>query len=244
MSEYVGVDWGGKRWVTVAITNDEVDVASQPSIQAVWDRWKDADCTLVDIPIGLPDEPGDGPRPCDAEARDLIDGSRHSTVFDVPCRRAIQTSNYETAIEFVESLGPQKWGFAERIHEVDVFMRQTDTGGRLRESHPELCFSVLSAETPSIASKHSEDGRNARLEILRRYDDWLSAKFNEVLECVESKAPWKRRIGVGMMDDVVDAMVLAYTASLDAEDSLTALGGEYDEKSLPMEIVHPEHSEK
>lgn len=43
---------------------------------------------------------------------------------------------------------------------------------------------------------------------------------------------------IGMMD----AMVLAYTASLEAEDGLTARGGETEAEGLPMEIVRPEES--
>lgn len=37
MCKYVGVDWAGKRWVVVSITDESIDVGTQPSIQGVWD---------------------------------------------------------------------------------------------------------------------------------------------------------------------------------------------------------------
>lgn len=250
MGKYVGVDWAGKRWkrwVVVSITEESIDVGTQPSMQAVWDQHDDAELILVDIPIGLPENHETWPRDCDEAARDVVSGSRYSTIFDVPCRAAVQTSDYETAqkhnVDHIDddSLGPQRWGFAERIHEVDVFMRNTETGETVRESHPEVCFAALSPGG-STNSKKTDAGQSERLDILRDLDERLAEKYETVHDNVEEMSAWQRRIGIGMMDDVMDAMVLAYTASLDAEDGLTALGGETDAAGLPMEIVRPKES--
>lgn len=51
MGKEVGVDWAGKRWVVVVITDESIDVGRQPSKQAVRDQHRDADLILVDIPI-------------------------------------------------------------------------------------------------------------------------------------------------------------------------------------------------
>lgn len=248
MSKYLGVDWAGKRWIVVATTDESINVQTQPSMQAVWDQHSDADLILIDIPIGLPDKPESTPRPCDEAAREVVSGSRRSTIFDVPCRSAVQTSDHETALQrnvnqiSDDRLGPQKWGFSERIHEVDVFMRRTDTDGIVRESHPEVCFAVLSPERSTSTSKKTDAGQSIRLDILRDHDERLAEKYKDVRDRVESMPAWKRRIGIGMLDDVMDAMVLASTASLKAKDGLTALGGGDDAEGLTMEIVRPKDS--
>jgi hypothetical protein len=51
MGTFVGVDWGGKRWVTVEEHGGTLSFATEPSFQAVCDRHSDADLLFVDIPI-------------------------------------------------------------------------------------------------------------------------------------------------------------------------------------------------
>jgi len=137
MGRYFGVDWAGKRWIVVSVTDCGITVDAQPSLQTVWDQYHEADQILVDIPIGLPDSPEMSPRPCDDQARDVVAGSRYSSVFDVPCRTAVRESDHGDAQQRNkeqlddDSLGPQKCGFSERVHEADVFMRRADTEGKV-----------------------------------------------------------------------------------------------------------------
>jgi len=122
MGTFVGVDWAGKRWVTVAERDTTLSFATEPSFQAVSDRHSDADLLLVDIPIGLPEGLNRSPRDCDEAAREFVHPSRKASVFDEPARQAVQETTYESARErnldvVGEDIGPQAWGIMERIHE-------------------------------------------------------------------------------------------------------------------------------
>lgn len=248
MEEYIGVDWAGKRWIVVNATNDSISIEAQPSIQAVWGQYRGADQILIDIPIGLPSNATEFPRPCDEQAREFVSGSRYSSVFDVPCRRAVQTSDHETALHRNvnelgdNSLGPQKWGFAERIHEADVFMRQNDPGRTVRESHPEVCFAALTPEGSTHSSKKTNSGQMNRLDILEYHESRIAEAVRIKQDEIEAMSAWKRRIGVGMVDDIIDASVLAYTAMMGSTHEFTQLGGATDAEDLPMEILYYQES--
>lgn len=248
MEEYVGVDWAEKRWIVVRATDDSINIGAQPSIQAVWDQYHDVNQILVDIPIGLPSRDTEFPRPCDAQAREVVAGSRYSSVLDVPCRRAVQTSGHGTTLKRNvdelgdDNLGPQKWGFSERIHEADVFMRRTDTGRVVRESHPEVCFASLTPEGATKSSKKTAYGRMDSLDILDYHEPRFAEAIRNKQGEIEETSVWKRRIGVGKFDDVIDASVLAYTAMMGSTREFTQLGGETDAEGLPMEILYYEEA--
>ena len=246
MGTFVGVDWGGKRWVTVEERDSKLTFATEPSFQAVCDRHSDADLRLVDIPIGLPEDPSMSPRDCDRAARELVHPSRKASVFDVPARQAVQAATYESARGWnrkvvEEDIGPQTWGIMERIHEVDLFMRESPPEITVRESHPEVCFATLSKSGPLMADKSDAEGMERRLSILETVSPSYRNAFEGLEEEIRSKAAWKRRIGVGMLDDVVDALALVAAARLCFERGLEVLGGQTDEQGLPMEIVHPSY---
>lgn len=52
---------------------------------------------MVNIPIGLP-EKGPSERMCDVEARCLLAPARGSSVFPVPCRRAVHAVDYPSVL--------------------------------------------------------------------------------------------------------------------------------------------------
>jgi len=246
MRTFVGVDWGGKRWVTVEERNSILSFATEPSFQAVCDRHDDADLLLVDIPIGLPNDSNMCPRDCDEAARELVHPSRRASVFDVPARQAVQAATYESAREknlevIGEDISPQTWGIMERIHEVDLFMRESPPEITVRESHPEVCFATLSNSGLNMSNKSNAKGIERRLSILEAVSPLYRNAFEEFEEEIQSKAAWKRRIGVGMLNDVVDALVLAATARLCYEHGAEVFGGQTDGEGLPMEIVYPSY---
>jgi len=246
MGTFVGVDWGGKRWVTVEERDSTLSFATEPSFQAVCDRYDDADLLLVDIPIGLPDDSNKSPRDCDEAARELVHPSRKASVFDVPARQAVQAATYESAREknlkvVGEDIGPQTWGIMERIHEVDLFMRESPPEVTVRESHPEVCFATLSKSESVMSDKSDAEGTERRLSILETVSPSYRNAFEGLEEEIRSKAAWKRRIGVGMLDDVVDALALVAAARLCSERGFEVLGGQTDSEGLPMEIVYPSY---
>jgi predicted RNase H-like nuclease len=247
MGTFVGVDWGGKRWVIVEERDGTLSFATEPSFQAVCDRHDDADLLLVDIPIGLPNASNMSPRDCDEAAREFVHSSRRASIFDVPARQAVQAATYESAreknIEVVgEDIGPQTWGIMERIYEVDLFMRELPPETTVRESHPEVCFATLSKSGPLMSDKSDAEGMERRLSILETVSPSYRNAFEGLKQETKSKAAWKRRIGVGMLDDVVDALVLVATARLCSERGFEVLGGQTDSEGLPMEIVYPNYN--
>lgn len=54
-----------------------------------------ADIAIIDIPIGMID-PGGKERTCDTEARKILK-KKHSSVFPVPCRKAVYANSFEEA---------------------------------------------------------------------------------------------------------------------------------------------------
>jgi predicted RNase H-like nuclease len=245
MGAFVGVDWGGKRWVTAADCETEIAFATAPSFQAVCRRHADATLLLVDMPVGLPPDRESSPRPCDVAARDAVHPSRKRSVFDVPARGAVAATTYEEACERNREalgwgdIGPQTWGIVERIHEVDVFLRASTPALDVRESHPEVCFAALAGDDPVTADKTTAEGREERLAALDALGPRYRAAFESLTADVEARSPWKRRLGVGMFDDALDALGLAAAARAGTERGLAVLGGGRDAAGLPMEIVTP-----
>jgi predicted RNase H-like nuclease len=192
-----------------------------------------ASVMLVDIPIGLPSE--HGTRDCDTEARKLL-GRRGASIFPAPCRAALDAESYEDACEVNErytgrKLSLQCWNIVPKIREVDALLRGRGRARmRLRESHPELCFAALNGGRPMAAGKKSTAGFEERLAVLGR--SWRPAE-----RAAEQALAAYRRAEVAR-DDILDAMVLAVTASLPAgrRDTLPAKPRR-DEKGLRMEMV-------
>lgn len=208
----VGVDWARGCWVVVAIDGDDVTITTESTMLNVWHEYGAAEAILVDIPIGLPESP---PRDCDRAAASLL-GERHGSVFDVPCREAIDADGYEAAREANGgSLGSQSWGLVPRIREVDVFLDEYPAAAeRVYESHPEVCYAQFAAREDAAdpGSKRSAGGLDARLSILEAVDGGFGAAVREFVEARRADAQWHHRIQSGRLDDVVDAAVLALTA--------------------------------
>jgi predicted RNase H-like nuclease len=153
----------------------------------------------IDIPIGLMD----GSRACDKAARKLLGRPRGSSVFPVPCRAAIQATNYDDATASnKERTGTQlsvwTWGIVPKIKEVDDAITPECQQWAF-EVHPEVCFWALDEGHPLAHRKKIEDGVNERLDLLRPV-------FTEIDRHLQD-----RPSGVAK-DDVLDAAVAAWTA--------------------------------
>lgn len=243
MGYHVGLDWGGNGWVAVVATGSTADrefrVAFYPSMLNAWRENRDADAIVVDVPIGLPAE---GTRTCDERARDVL-GPNRSSVFLTPVRDAVYEDEYETASEINERatgrvLSTQSYHICPRIRELDCLLREIEPAREtIREAHPEVCFAGL-AGGPIAASKATEEGKKRRRAILA---DAVGLDRDRV-RAIESRAiddrpRYARRLRASNRDDLLDAFVLAVTAtgetvSLPSEPPTDAMG-------LPMEIVAP-----
>jgi predicted RNase H-like nuclease len=165
-------------------------------------------------------------------------------VFSVPVRAAIQEESYEDAKETQEnctegSLGVQSWGIADKIAELDSFLREAepDAVGTIREAHPEVCFWALNGETPTEYSKTGQPAAAfwERIEIFEAIDGAVVDDIRDASTDLDAK--------VGN-DDIIDAFALAFTAS-PKTGPLETLPDEWPEEDggdptgkLPMEMVY------
>jgi predicted RNase H-like nuclease len=190
-----------------------------------------ASCCLIDMPIGLPVS---GPRPLDAAAKALL-GAKASSLFTIPPRPVLDALDYAEAKQLSRAsmgsaLSIQAWNLLPRVRELDLHLRRRlPEPPRLRESHPELAFSLL-AGAP-LPSKQTAAGITARMAVLR------SANLDPDPLFAEPPAHPQGRVAA---HDLLDALVLALVASL-AESAQTRLAPApaIDPLGLPMEMILP-----
>ncbi len=179
----------------------------------------------IDVPIGLP---AAGSRPCDDAARVLL-GAARASVFHTPSRPVLAAADYIAACTLARSRGErapskQLWGIQPRIRAVDRGLQAAAPADRERvlECHPELSFRAL-AGTPHLARKRTAPGVGQRIAALAPFVDAAVALAD---------APVQARV-----DDALDALACAWTASRWHAGTARSLGGEPDERGLPMRIV-------
>jgi len=236
----VGVDGCPDGWLAVAYEGTAFAGArTHDDFKSVWASHGEAGTVLVDVPIGLR-EASNEKRPCDDVAREVL-GPRSSSVFPPPVRDAVYEDSYADAKAVQEartdgSLGVQSWHICPKIREVDRLLRETapDARAAVREAHPELCFWALAGERPMAYSKTGQPAAAfwERVGVLETVDDAILA---------DVRAAGTDLGGGTSMDDLLDAFVLAVTAS-DLTGSLRTLPPadsprvERDPAGLPMEM--------
>lgn len=233
---FVGADGCPNGWVAVSIDENgawSVDLFS--SAEAMLNRFRSAELLLLDIPIGLRDS-GEMERLCDKQARKLLGPKRGSSVFPAPCRPALPAATYEEASAINRArtgrgLSRQSWAISPKIREVDDLLDKSDFGGRVREIHPEVCFTALNGWRPMKSRKKRMAGFNERLRALNSF----YAESNNAVDYALSR--WPRKMVA--RDDILDALVAAVTAYVGFYE-LTTLPAEpeIDSRGRPMEIVY------
>ena len=242
----VGIDWANGGWLAVSI-GDGIEATTYPEFEAVWDEYVD-EAILVDIPIGLVsretiEDTGNNGRECDSLARSAIT-PRYRSVFTPPCREALNEiqSDKEPAYDSVSStnkdvtdkgLTKQAFHISKAIGQVDSFLDSNeDAVGRVRESHPEVCFRALAGE-PLSASKTSAQGFGQRLAALDAVADAPERDIRTIAQALDDED-----IDADI-DDVLDALVLAHVADA-PENEIETLpeNPPSDDADLPMEIVY------
>jgi predicted RNase H-like nuclease len=236
MSRFVGVDWSSGSWLAVAFEADGFDHAAVfEEVGELWYRYEEhADRILIDVPIGLIEEGPEG-RTCDELAREVL-GSRSTSVFTPPVREATRKRRYPAAQRVNErkadrGLSKQAFAISDSIAAVDDLLRNVpEARETFVESHPEVCFRAFAGE-PLQYSKKTAAGYAERMRTLAGYE----ADAPPVVQSV-AEATGGEEIAV---DDVLDAVVLAYTAR-PGPGELRSLPPEppLDEKGLPMQIVY------
>lgn len=179
----------------------------------------------VDIPIGLP---ASGARECDRLARRLLK-RKASSVFPAPIRPLLDARSYAEASAIKgrvdgQGIPAQAWAFVAKIRDVDRLM-VPDLQERVVESHPELCFRTLNGGVPVFEKKREPVGFERRSDLLKM----VLPEFDPLV------AGRPRRVDP---DDVLDALVCAWTAGRVLEDTADWIPEDppVDGKGLRMEM--------
>ncbi len=210
IERYVGVDGCKGGWFAVVMGADGgVTMGCHGSVAALWRALKGAKAILIDIPIGLVSESGEG-RTADSLARKALAPWRHRSVFSPPCRQTLSAVTYRDACRINQKVcgskvSIQTWHILPKIKEVDAFLRTTpEARGIVRESHPEICYWALAGFHPMAYSKKKSEGWAERLGVLERYYPRSREVFNDAL----GRFP-RRTVA---RDDILDALVNAVAA--------------------------------
>lgn len=246
MRQVVGIAWAGSGWIAASLrAADRNDVEVFPSILTVWRAHREADRLLIDIPIGLAES---GKRECDVRAKTVLSPTRPASVFWTPVRAALDARTLADAKDRTEpagfTLSNQAWALLPRIRAVDGFLDQVPTAiGRLRESHPEVCFAALNDGEPMDHAKTTDAGVAERRALLVDLDDKLAAVYDAAVSTYIDRPTYARRLSTTARDAILDALVLAHTADRSAQ-RLATLPDEPPRDTAatpprPMEIVYP-----
>ncbi|WP_159899254.1 DUF429 domain-containing protein [Salinirussus salinus] len=233
---YVGVDWSSGSWFAVVFDREGFDHAGVfEEVGALWERYEDrAERVFIDMPVGLVEE-GDPVRACDRQARAVL-GPRSRSVFTPPVREATRKRRYPAAKRVNErkadrGLSKQAFNISDGIAAVDQLLQNVpEARAAFRECHPEVCFRALAGE-PLAHSKRKAGGYAERMRALAGFD-------SEAAPTVQAAAEAAGGAEVAV-DDVLDAVALAYTAR-PGPGELFTLPPEppTDAAGLPMEMVY------
>lgn len=144
--KYIGLDGCKGGWIATVLDKENLRIEKYSDIQELVNANGDYDELLVDMVIGLPSSL-DELRP-DAAARALIPG-RTSTIFAVPSRQSVYADTREKIREanknaLGKDLPLQAIAIIPKMREIDEFLQSNKAHkNRLKESHPEVCFSRL-----------------------------------------------------------------------------------------------------
>ena len=232
----IGIDACKGKWVAVHISNSGFEVRKFSTIDEICNTYPNCDSYIIDIPIGLPESKNDL-RP-DLFVKKLL-GKKGSSIFEVPCRQAIYSENKLDArsrnIEVMgKSLSEQSLGIAKAIKQIDEFLlKSPEWKNRLVESHPEFCFLKLNNDRPILEDKKTPAGKNARLEVLRKYypfADQIVVKFL-------ADVPYRKKT-----DDVIDAMCLAVIGKEIFQKGICTIpeNPAQDSRGILMQMVYAE----
>ncbi len=218
----------------MTLDHDGFAVGLHDTIEEVCQLHAGADAVLIDMPVGLPESPQDlRPEPL---LRQELKG-RASTVFNVPCRQAVQERDYAAASRINDEvmgkrLTRQSFGILPKIREIDVFLKKEPAWkNRLLESHPEYCFAKLNQGRPIGLSKRTAEGAAERLLLLTSYypdAPLLLTRFFELYPDARSHT-----------DDLLDALVLALMGAAGLRNGFQSLplSPPSDPRGILMQII-------
>ena len=147
---FVGIDGYIDGWCC-CIIQDGIKIELYKTLEHVYNNIGFNNLTLIDMPIGLSSKNIE--RKIDFKLRTYLPKNKKSSVFTAPCRKAVFSSNYNSAkkvnqIITKRSISIQSWNISKKIKELDEFLRiQKINKVLIKESHPEFCFINLKYKT-------------------------------------------------------------------------------------------------
>jgi predicted RNase H-like nuclease len=220
-----GIDGYKNGWVAaIELRPGETVVRAYPNFRSI---LGDGSITLVviDIPIGLLDR---GARTCDVEARRLLGRARGSSVFPSPIRTMLDADTWDEACrrrvqQEGKKCSKQVAGILPKIREVDEGMTPA-AQHRVREGHPELCFTMMNQGKSMSFNKKMKQGQEERLSLLLHH-------FPDIL--------MQLRVVSGARTDIIDAYACLWTARRVFQGKAVSLTAdtEVDRKGLKAGII-------
>ncbi|HEY3516647.1 MAG TPA: DUF429 domain-containing protein [Gammaproteobacteria bacterium] len=238
----LGLDGCKRGWVGVRLDLDQAAAPAARFYRTFGEALPDSDrpaVIAVDMPIGFLDVAERGGRLCERLARQRL-GPRRSSVFSAPTRAAlVHGSDYAAALDANRGggeigLSRQCFHLIPKLVEIDTLMTPV-LQRRVRESHPELVFTVLNAGRPMRFGKKTRSGRAERIRVLERAGE----AYGLNREFLDPRAHVGLRGGGVARDDLVDAAAVALAATRIARGEALSLppSAPRDSKRLKMEIV-------
>ncbi len=227
MPVVAGIDSCPGGWLAILVTFFEEVVSEE---HYLLENFKDVSrigstlsFIVVDIPIGLLNEPVQGGRQCDRDARKVLGRPRSSSVFSPPVRPSLVCRTFDEAK--IYDLNLQSFGIIPKVKELDRIMT-SDLQFRIREAHPEISFFTMAGLSPARAGKKRPEGLEERVDLLEKH-------FFQVREGL-SRFPASKVAP----DDVLDAYACAWTAMriFRGEAGCLPDNPPMDEKGLKMAI--------
>lgn len=224
-----GVDGCRNGWLCVHSCEGSFEAEVFATFRQLLRHLSDAAVIAVDIPIGLPTS---GERACDRMARQALGARRASSVFPAPVWAVVDETDYALACSKHRdadgrALSRQAFAILPKISEVNRLLVEDEAlQGRVREVHPELCFTVWNGGAPMLHRKSDPAGAIERQRLIDR--EWPGTRT--AVACGLPRSGWQA-------DDLCDAFAALWTAARIASGTAKTFGSTLrDANGLPMQM--------
>jgi predicted RNase H-like nuclease len=215
-----GVDGARNGWVIAVVGADGVHWHTAPDAAGVLAATDRCAAVGVDIPLGLPTGPTH--RECDRLAAARL-GRARSSIFPAPPRPVLAARTHPDACAVARELtgkaiSLQTFHIGPKIAEWDAL----DIPDTIVEMSPELSFRAIAPDV-EFASKKTVRGTGQRIAALGRWIDVGQAMAD---------------LPAGpALDDILDALAVAWSAARWADGRAEVLGGTPDDRGRPMRVA-------
>jgi len=181
---------------------------------------------VLDVPIGLPDQPFGGFRKCDLDARELLGWPRRIAVPRVPCREALYAPNMAAAQQIDPWITPLAYRRFRWIREADTEIHAYHQR-RIYSGVPDLSVLLVNGDQAARTSSFWTDGPAERLSL-----------FQDRLPGLRALAQARAPKGASLRH-VLNAAALLWTARRISGRAITRLpqDPQWDEQGRRMELV-------